>query len=53
MLEDSVAICVFDLVIIMLVVVVVVAAHDVVGAFVAGAWVMIEDHCSVCENKSR
>lgn len=45
-LEDSVAVSVFDLLIVVLVVVV--EAHDVVGAFIIGVRVVIEDHCGIC-----
>lgn len=44
--EDSVAVSVFDILIVVLVVVV--EAHNVVGAFVIGARVVIEDHSGIC-----
>lgn len=46
MLEDSVAVIVLDLFIVVLIVVV--EAHDVVGAFVIGVRVVVEDHCGIC-----
>lgn len=51
MIEDSIAMCVIDLLIIMLVVVIIVIAHDVVGALIVGAWMMVENHCRVCGKK--